>query len=165
MWVFASISAMGVAAGGAGVVSNYHGNVADNRLSEIAGEVKSLGEQQQQASQQLAAVRSEIADGPEAAAATQTTASAQSVNTQGAIAVATLPATSLQPSQPTVARPVSPLQRATYSSPWPIYPQPVQTDLVPSAEAGDCPAFPDRVSVEPACAVSVTGSNSFGRVA
>jgi hypothetical protein len=125
-WAFASIAAIGVMAGVAGVIGKYHGYAVDNRLSEIVGEVRSLGEQQQQASQQLAAVRSDIAEVHQAAAAPQPTAEARPENTQGATVVETRPATAAQPSQPVVATAVSPLQSATYSSPWPVYPQPVR---------------------------------------
>jgi hypothetical protein len=97
-WAFASIAAVSVIVGVAGMIGSHHGNAADTHLTEIAGGVKSLGQQQQQASQQLAAVRSEIADErpviadehPAALTARQT-ADAAPVNTQGAIPVATVP--------------------------------------------------------------------------
>lgn len=90
-WTFASIAAVsvavGLAAGAAGMIGNHHGNATDSRLTEIAGEVKSLGQQQQQAGQQLAAVRSEIVKRH------TDTVTVQEADTQGVIPAETLPAT------------------------------------------------------------------------
>jgi hypothetical protein len=143
-WAFASIAAVSVAAGAVGVIASHHGNATDNRLTEIAGEVKSLGRQQQQASRQLAAVRSEIADGHPATVTAQQTADPTPTNTQGAIPVETipvetppvetipvetipvetLPAAAAQPTQPFGATPAIPVQQATYSLPRPVYHHP-----------------------------------------
>jgi hypothetical protein len=61
-WAFASIAAVSVLVGVAGMVGSHHGNAADTHLAEIAGGVKSLDRQQQPAGQQFAAARPEIAD-------------------------------------------------------------------------------------------------------
>jgi hypothetical protein len=90
-WAFASIAAVSVVVGVAGMIGSHHGNAADTRLTEIAGGVKSLGQQQQQASQQLAAVRSEITDERPATVAVQQTADAPPANTQGATPVEAVP--------------------------------------------------------------------------
>jgi hypothetical protein len=153
-WAFASIAAVSVAAGAAGMIASHHGSATDNRLTEIAGEVKSLGRQQQQASRQLAAVRSEIADGHPATVTAQQTTDPAPTNTQGAIPAATLPmetppmemppvetspmemppvktipvetlpATAIQPTQPFGATPAIPVQQATYSWPRAVYHHP-----------------------------------------
>lgn len=135
-WAFASIAAVsvavGLAAGAAGMVGSHQGNATDNRLIEIAGEVKSLGQQQQQASRQLAAVRSEIADAHPAAddhpntVTVQQAADAPPADNQGTIPVETLPATVARPTatQPFGATSENPVQEATYSAPWPVYHHP-----------------------------------------
>lgn len=127
---FASIAAVSVAvsvaAGAASVIGSHHGSVTDNRLMEIAGEVKSLGRQQQRASRQLAAVRSEIADEHYATIPAQQAVATLPANTPSAIPVETLPATAAQPAatQPFGATPENPVQQATYSPPWPAYHHP-----------------------------------------
>ena len=129
-WAFASIAAVsvavGLAAGAVGMIGSHQGNATDNRLTEIAGEVKSLGQQQQQASRQLSAVRSEIADDHPVAVPVQQTADTAPADTQGAIPVEAPPVTAVQPTatQPFGATPENPVQEATYSPPWPVYHHP-----------------------------------------
>jgi hypothetical protein len=74
MWAFASVATVGVVVAAVGVVSSRSGNATGGRLTEIAGEVRSLGAQQELTSHQLAAVRSDVTDEHEAVEAIQQTA-------------------------------------------------------------------------------------------
>lgn len=104
-WAFASIAAVtvavGLAAGAAGMIGNHHGTASDSRLAEISGEVRSLGQQQQQASQQLAAVRSEIVNRHSDTDTVQQVANAASTD---AIPAETLQATAEPPNQQQAVR-------------------------------------------------------------
>ena len=73
VWAFASVAAVGVVVGAAGVVSSRSGNETGGRIPEIAGEVRSLGAQQQLTNHQLADVRSDVTGEHEAVAAVQQT--------------------------------------------------------------------------------------------
>jgi len=73
VWAFASVAAVRVVVGAAGVVSSRSGNETGGRIPEIAGEVRSLGAQQQLTNHQLADMRSDVTGEHEAVAAVQQT--------------------------------------------------------------------------------------------
>jgi len=145
IWACGSIAVVGIILAAAGVVSSRPDTLADSRVTQIAGEVRALGEKQQLASHQLADIRSQVADERMAAASTlpateQTTTSARS-DAAGSEAATAPQAVAVPPSPPLVTAPVSPVQHATYSSPWPQYTRPVQS----TAYSSSWPQYPQSV--------------------
>jgi hypothetical protein len=127
VWAFASVAAVGVVVGTAGIVSSRSGNATDGRLTEIASEVRSLGAQQELTNHQLAVVQSDVSDAHEAAAAVQEAATPARPDAATSKAATEPQVAPVPQSQPIVAVPVSPVQQATYSSSvWPQRSRPEQ---------------------------------------
>jgi hypothetical protein len=116
---FSSIAAAGMALGVFGMVGFHSGRATDQKLVEIAGRVQSLDQQQESATHQLAAVRSEVADQRKAVTEIQQAASPAQPDASDAQATTEQRVTPAPDSQPIMATSLGPVREATYSAPWP----------------------------------------------
>jgi len=140
-WAFASVAAISAATGVAGVISVTRHSVADSKVVELAGQVRSLNEQQVAANHQLTAVSSAIADEREALEASKQTAAPVQHEATGPGAGNGERPVSIPPAQPIVEPRVSPVQQATYSSPWPIHTQSVRRTWSTEPRQAPVPRF------------------------